>query len=85
MPAAFGQQVLYRLTVSDVHEIEMQRAAVEHYVGSPVEPGQTCQALITMVVGQDVVNLQVFLDGNDPLWATEVPKGNGQGEWRRAY
>jgi len=85
MPPAYGQNVVYRLTVSDVHEIEMQRSAVEHYVGSPVEPGMARPAIITMVMDLNVVNLQVFLDGNDPLWTTNVPKGNGQGEWRREY
>lgn len=84
MPPAYGQNVMYRLTTSDVHDIAIQRAAVEHYVGSPVEPGMVRPAVITMVIATDVVNLQVFLDGNDPLWVTSVPKGNGQGEWGRA-
>jgi hypothetical protein len=62
----------------------MQRAAIEHYAGSLVEPGMSRPAIITMVKDVDVANLQVFLDGNDPLWVTDVPKGNGQGEWRQA-
>lgn len=76
--------MFYRLTVSDVHDIAIQRAAVEHYNGSPVEPGMVRPAVITMVTDVDVVNLQVFLDGNDPLWVTGCPKGNGQGEWQRS-
>jgi hypothetical protein len=50
------------------------------HIGNAVAEGDTFPMLITKVWGGDVssaVNGQVYLDGNDVLWATSVCVGDG--------
>lgn len=55
--------------------------------GNPVREGQEFPLLITRVWaehehgGKVAVNGQVFLDGNDVLWATSVVEGDEPGTW----
>lgn len=45
--------------------------------------GQTLPAIVTNVVGEDLVNLQIFKDGLGGCYFHEgVAKGTGEGCWR---
>lgn len=49
--------------------------------GSPVTEGDIFPLIITRVWSAHCVSGQVFLDGNDTLWATSVTQGDGPGQW----
>jgi hypothetical protein len=51
------------------------------HIGNPVMPGDVQPMMIVEVAGDQRVNGQVFLDGNDVLWVTDVPEGSGAGMW----
>lgn len=50
------------------------------HIGNEAEAGQTFPMLLVKVAGT-MVNGQVFLDGNDVYWATNVNEGIGVGEY----
>ena len=53
--------------------------------GSAVKPGDEFAAMIVKVWANHpdgLVNLQVYLDGNDVYWATSSAEGYAQGQWR---
>lgn len=55
------------------------------HIGNQVTVGEVFPAMIVRVWGDDdtaLVNLQVFLDGNDTLWATSRRQGENEKEWR---
>ncbi len=55
-------------------------AGAQAHIGNSVAEGDTYPMLITRVWGstpESSVNGQVFLDGNDVLWATSVQVGEG--------
>lgn len=52
------------------------------HIGRPVEEGEVYPMMVTKTWGNAAdskVNGQVFLDGNDLLWATSVAVGDGPG------
>jgi hypothetical protein len=54
------------------------------YVGNHATEKQVFPMMITRVWGSEegsAVNGQVFLDGNDVLWASSVTEGEGPGHW----
>ena len=54
------------------------------HIGNTVAAGDTFPGMIVRTWGSDPtspVQLQVFLDGNDVLWATSVCAGDGPGTW----
>lgn len=60
------------------------------HVGNDVHPGEEYPMLIvrtwpnphaTSHTEDDLVNGQVFLDGNDHLWVTSRAQGTGPGQW----
>ena len=54
------------------------------HIGNAAREGDTFPGLIVRTWGTDptsAVQLQVFLDGNDVLWATSVCVGDGPGTW----
>lgn len=51
------------------------------HVGNHVEAGQTYPALVVRTSRSSLVNLQVFLDGNDVYWATSRAEGTEPGTW----
>lgn len=56
------------------------------HTGNAVKEGDVFPMVITRVWGdqpESAVNGQVFLDGNDTLWATSVSVG--EGPWRFAW
>ena len=68
--------VQYTLTDGDVYEIERRREADAHARGSAAYVGDMLPMLVVAVVGDQFVNGQVFLDGNDTLWKSSVPLSN---------
>jgi hypothetical protein len=69
------------------HVAEIRDAAIGYVTdtGNEAQAGQMFPMLITRAWGdqpQSCVNGQVFLDGNDVLWATSVSVG-GPGEHRK--
>lgn len=54
------------------------------HVGNRVEAGDVYPAIVVRRwsdVPTPVIQLQVFLDGNDTYWATSVPEGDFEGNW----
>ena len=59
-------------------------AGAQAHIGNEAKEGDTFPMLITRVWGPSetsAVNGQVFLDGNDVLWATSVCVGEGPRSW----
>lgn len=78
-----GRIVLYTLNTSDVQRIVSKRA-VHGTVGNFTYPGDTYPAMVVRTWGtgpDQAVNLQVFLDGEDTLWATSRHVGDQQGDY----
>lgn len=53
------------------------------HIGNPAAAGDVCPAMVVRRFdGNDVVvNLQVWLDGNDVYWATSRKEGDQPGTW----
>jgi len=51
------------------------------HIGNSVTAGDVFPMLVTRVWSQGYVNGQVFLDGNDSLWATSVTEGTEERNW----
>lgn len=72
-----GRIVVYTLTEQDA-------AAIAAHPGhsNPPRAGDEYPAMIVRVwPGSEVVNLQVFYDGDGTLWATSRPEGDSPGGW----
>lgn len=84
---SIGRIVHYKLSEQDAAEINRRRLVPypngkgsQVHVGNPAAMGQVYPALIVRTWGdtpESAVQLQVFLDGNDTLWATSVQCGDG--------
>lgn len=98
MTPTVGRIVHYRLTAADAEAVNRRRAdafakienmrkhrpGFQAHIGNPASEGQTVAMMIVAVWGDDCVNGQVFLDGNDSLWVTSRMYGPEPGEWRWA-
>lgn len=58
------------------------RTGHQAHFGNHAGERQECAAIVVRVHEGTTVNLQVFLDGNDELWATSVHEGIGPGTYR---
>lgn len=87
-----GQDVWYTLTAQDVQLITDRRRAAEqaatqwpHLIGprgSEVAEGDLVAAKVVKIHALDgPLSLQVYLDGNDTLWAEHISEGNTPGHW----
>ncbi|MEV6105715.1 hypothetical protein AB0M28_13505 [Streptomyces sp. NPDC051940] len=95
MQPTIGRIVRYTLTEADAEQINRRRkdfhqsgVAQDHtgyvgHVGNHAQAGDVFPAMIVRVwdEGTVTVNAQVFLDGNDTLWATSRAEGEGPGTW----
>jgi hypothetical protein len=93
MTPTIGCIVHYRLSKQDAEEITSRRLTQAQlplgnagsrsagvFRGNRVEEGDTFPAMIVRTWGDQpdsMVQLQVFLDGNDTHWATSVQVGEG--------
>lgn len=83
--------VKYKLSAQDAEEINRRRvsgflnddwpAGAQAHVGNDVNEGEVYPAVVVLTLQDDLVNLQVFLDGNDSFWATSRSEGANTGEW----
>lgn len=70
---------LYDPSLSNWHQ------GAQAHAGNSVSPGDVYPAMIVRVWGNtegSMCNLQVFLDGNDVLWATSRSEGEGEAHWQ---
>lgn len=51
-----------------------------YHIGSSVQAGDVCAAVITQV-GEKKVDLKVLLNGNDDLWVRFVEEGKDHEQW----
>jgi hypothetical protein len=81
-----AEQVNKRRNDAQKSEIAATSSGAQVHVGNGVGVGDVFPLLITKIwsdapTEQTGVNGQVFLDGNDVLWATSVQQGDGPGQW----
>lgn len=92
IPVTVGRLVLYRLSKEDAEMINRRRvekpwekdnwpAGAQAHVGNPAQEGDTFPMIVVKVWEGNMVNGQVFLDGNDTFWTTSVEQGEGVGKW----
>lgn len=89
-PVTVGRIVHYKLSSSDVAEINRRREGfqqegwpftAQRHIGNMANEGDILPCLVVRVWSDDCFNGQVFLDGNDTLWITSATKGEGLGQW----
>lgn len=71
-------------SIAERIKVLMWPLGAQAHIGNGASVGDTLPALIVRTWGSDPessVQLQVFLDGNDVLWATSVSTGEGPGTW----
>lgn len=87
MIPTIGRIVHYKLNTFDVAAISAARGTAadkNSCRGNSVTEGDVYPAMIVKTWGGgegSAVNLQVFLDGSDSLWATSRSEGAGEGQW----
>jgi hypothetical protein len=96
MIPSVGRIVRYTLSADDATQSNKRKADAYNnryairdeskgYVthsGNGVSAGDVYPMIIVRVWGDsDLVNGQVFLDGNDTLWVTSIKQGPGVREW----
>ncbi len=85
MKPSIGRIVHYKITAQDAVQANKRRAALETtgpaaHIGNELRAGEVYPAMMVRVWGPgSLVQLQVFLDGNDTLWATSVPVASDHG------
>lgn len=90
MKPSLGQIVLYKLTTADAENANRQRQATPGsqnnsvFKGNTAHDGDVFPMLVTAIFdpADTKVQGQVFLDGNDNLWATSVKQGNDLGQYQ---
>ena len=80
MEITVGRIVLYTLTDQDATEIN-QRRTTGAIIAERVFLGDVYPMIVTRIWSASCVNGQVFLDGNDCLWATSATEGTGGHQW----
>jgi hypothetical protein len=84
MPAVIGSIVQYRMRQADVDSVHYILAGHPYPQGVVRFPdvGQYLAAIVLRVNAEDeTVDLKVLLDGRDTVWVTDVPAGDGDGQW----
>ena len=93
-----GLMVLYRLTEEEalatnkrredarqnLEKMREERPGFQAHVGIEAREDDLLPMIVTVVCRglPNFVNGQVFLDGNDSLWVTEVMEGDQPGQWQ---
>lgn len=76
-----GHSIAMRMKIEGSHpELRAWPAGAQAHIGNDVKEGDTFPMLVVKMWGDtptSAVNGQVFLDGNDVLWATSVCVGEG--------
>lgn len=95
--ATIGRIVHIELPAADAEAInrrraDAQRSMAQHreaadgsqiHVGNTAYAGDVAAAIVVRAWGgdNDLINAQVFLDGNDAYWVTSRAYGDGPGQW----
>lgn len=85
-----GRIVQYTLSEQDAQEVNRRRVprrpdsdeGAQFHVGNSACAGDVFPMMICCVWVPEMVNGQVFLDGNDTLWVTSRHEGDEPGQWR---
>ena len=79
---SIGRIVQFRITEHNAKQINHQRTQAGHATktGNVAREGDVYPLLIVRVWGGDLVNGQLFLDGNDSLWITSQPPAKEYGQ-----
>ncbi len=79
MAPTIGRIVHYTLSGQDADAVNRHRDTCSiTNVGNPASEGDVFPMMIVRVwPGEELVQGQVFLDGNDVLWVTSVAEGTG--------
>lgn len=83
-----GRIILYTLTAEDANKINRQRTTggdiqgrivdgrwpegAQAHIGNEARAGQVYPGIVVNVWGDELLNAQIFLDGNDTYWVTSV-------------
>lgn len=87
-PSLVGLLAIYTLTAKDAETVNAGRKSLGGVFpsgyGNPAAEGDQLPFLVTRDFGGslNVVNGQVFLDGNDTHWKTSVSFGEQPGQWQ---
>jgi hypothetical protein len=86
MQVTVGRIVNYTLTANDATRINKRRfdadislianAGAQAHTGNTMHEGDILPMIVVRVWQNELVNGQVFLDGNDTLWVMSVPKAD---------
>lgn len=79
-----GHSIAERMKYGDDPQLKAWPAGAQAHIGNDPREGKSYPMLIVAVWGDtptSAVNGQVFLDGNDVLWATSVAVGEGPRTW----
>lgn len=79
-----GKSIADRMKMVGSDSITAWPQGAQAHIGNEVKEGDTFPMLIVQLWGDSEtssVNGQVFLDGNDVLWATSVSVGEGPHTW----
>ena len=82
-PPTIGSPVLYSLTNAEADRTNSARMWNHTRYGAPHRGGEIVAAIVVRVLEEEVVNLQIFLDGNDHIWQAAVEQSNepSKGFW----
>lgn len=78
--ASPGRIVLFTLGEFDAQRINARRDERPNS-GNRVREGDVLPALVVRVWPSNLINAQVFLDGDDTLWVTSRAEGSTPGSW----
>lgn len=93
IPVTVGRLVLYKLSEADAEAINKRYAdynqaevpawpmGAQAHVGNQAQAGDLLPTLVVKIWEGQMINGQVFLDGNDTLWKTSVEQGSEAGQW----
>ncbi len=79
-----GASIAERMKYGDDPQLKAWPAGAQAHIGNEAKEGDTFPMLIVRCWGDtptSCVNGQVFIDGNDVLWATSVSVGEGPRTW----
>lgn len=77
--AKLGQIVTYQLSANDAQTINQNRTDYPMREGNVVAAGEKYPMMITRLLDEEgtTVNGQVFLDGDDVMWASNIQESDG--------
>jgi hypothetical protein len=97
MNPSIGRILIYTLTEQDAEDVNRRRTdswliqqatvrtqwskGAQAHIGNDVKEGDQFPLMVVATLGGENLNGQVFLDGTDTLWVTNILPGNRSGTW----